>query len=119
MTSNKIIANNPLLYNITLKIHQDLESEWLSAMKNTFLPECTDGKVIVSSQINQLLIESEDDDLTFAIQFIFASKSIFDEEGLPALGKFLKLLDSQFLRKYVYFTTKMEVLHYCTTPSDN
>lgn len=119
MISKNITTTNPFLYNITLKIHKDLSDEWLSAMKHSFLPEVTDGKVIVSTQINHILVESEDDDLTYAVQFVFASTNIFDNEGLAALGKFLKLLDSQFMGKYVYFTTKMEILYYCNKPSDN
>jgi len=119
MISKNIQTTNPLLYNITLKIHSDLSAEWLEAMKEEFLPNCTDGKVIVSSQINELLIASEDGDITYAVQFIFASKEIYDQQGLQALDKFLKLLDSKFQNKYVYFTTKMEILHYHTVLSDN
>lgn len=119
MISKNVKTNNPLLYNITLKIHKDLSEEWLTAMKESFLPETTDGKIIVSSQINELLIESEDGDSTYAVQFIFSSRQTYDEEGLQALAKFLKLLDSQFLKKYVYFTTKMEILHYHVMPSEN
>lgn len=119
MISKNVTTNNPLLYNITLKIHKDLSEEWLLAMKEDFLPKCTDGNIIVSSQINELLIESEDGDNTYAIQFIFASKTVYDNEGLKALAKFLQLLDSRFMKKYVYFTTKMEILHYHVMPSEN
>jgi len=119
MISKNIKTTNPLLYNITLKIHEDLSLEWLEAMQSDFLPQCTDGKIIVSSQINEILIESEDGDKSYAIQFIFASKEIYDREGLTALAKFLKLLDGRFLNKYVYFTTKMEILYYHVIPSDN
>jgi len=112
-------VNNPLLYNITLKIHQDMSDRWLKAMKEEYLPACTDGEVIVSSQINQLVMASEDGDNTYAIQFIFASKETYDNKGLQALDKFLKLMDKDFLGQYVYFTTRMEVLYYHAKPSQN
>ena len=112
-------TTNPLVYNITLKIGSDLSESWLDAMKATFLPECTDGTIIVASQVNEVLIPSEDGDKTYSIQFIFASRDIYDKDGLLMLGKFLKLLDGQFLGQYVYFTTKMEVLHECVVHSDN
>jgi len=117
--SEKTLTANPLLYNITLKINQDLAEQWLHCMKEEFLPQCTDGQVIVASQINQILIAQEDEDLTYAVQFIFATKEIFDQQGLSALAKFLELLDAKFLRKYVYFTTKMEILHSLEVPSEN
>jgi len=119
MTFDKIIKTNPLLYNITIKISKDLSASWLEAMKQNILPSCTDGKIIVSSQVNKILLDEGDGDDTFAVQFIFVSKEIYDEVGLRSLAKFLKLLDAQFLKKYVYFTTKMEILHYLTIPSDN
>jgi len=119
MTFDKLTKTNPLLYNITIKISKELSDSWLNAMKEDFLPQCTDGKIIVSSQINKLLLEEEDGEDTYAVQFIFASKAIYDSDGLPALGKFLSLLDSRFMKKYVYFTTKMEILHYIVKPSDN
>lgn len=119
MTSDKITKTNPLLYNITIKISKDLSDSWLKAMTEEILPKCTDGKIIVSSQINSLLIDENDGDDTYAVQFIFVSKQIYDELGLSSLAKFLKLLDARFLKKYVYFTTKMEILHYLTRPSDN
>ncbi len=119
MISNNVTSVNPLLFNITLKIHKDLSEDWLQFMKEKCLPSCTDGKVIVSTQINRLLVPPEDDDLTYAVQFIFATKSIYDEKGLMSLGKFLELLDSRFRGKYVYFTTKLEVLHSHVVTSDN
>lgn len=88
-------------------------------MKSSFLPACTDGSIIVASQVNEILVASEDGDKSYSIQFIFASREIYDKDGLVMLGKFLKLLDGQFLGQYVYFTTKMEVLHECVVHSDN
>jgi len=114
-----VTSVNPLLFNITLKIHQDLSVEWLQAMTEEYLPACTDGEIVVSTQINLLMVPQEDEDLTYAVQFIFASKAIYDDQGLVALGKFLSLLDNKFRGKYVYFTTKMEVLHSHVVPSEN
>ena len=119
MSREKVATANPLIFNITLKIHQDLAGEWLEAMKKTILPQCTDGKIIVASQINEVLIAQEDDDLTYAIQFIFSTHKVYEDQGLVSLRKFLELLDSQFLGKYVYFTTKMEILHTLEVPSEN
>lgn len=119
MIYNNVTVVNPLLFNITLKIHKDLAEDWLTCMKEEYLPACTDGEIVVSSQIHLLMVPQEDEDLTYAVQFIFASKTIYDEQGLVALGKFLKMLDSKFQQKYVYFTTKMEVLHSYRVPSEN
>jgi len=118
--SRHTLTANPFIYNITLKIHRDLSDEWLHAMKESYLPQCTDGEIIVASQINQVLLtQEEDEDLTYAVQFIFSTGDIFESKGMISLRKFVELLDSQFQNKYVYFTTKMEVLHTVEVPSDN
>lgn len=119
MSDKKTLTAHPFIYNITLKIHEDLVSGWLEAMKNSYLPACTDGRVVVSSQINKILISQEDEDLTFAVQFIFATSEIFEQEGMTSLGKFIGLLDAEYRGRYVYFTTKMEILHSLTIPSEN
>ena len=119
MITRTIKTTNPLIYNITLKIGEDISQKWLAAMKTQFLPHCTDGTIIVASQVSEILVASDDKDKSYSIQFIFASKDTYDKDGLPTLGKFLKLLDGQFLGQYVYFTTKMEVLHECVVQSEN
>ena len=117
--SNKTMQTNPLLFNITLKLADAIADKWLTAMKRDILPYCVDGKIIVSSQVNKLQLSENDNESTYAVQFTFATAHIYNSEGLPALDKFLKLLDKQFANQYVYFTTKMEVLHFVSVPSDN
>ena len=119
MTSKEIGTAQPFVYNMTMIISQELSDKWLEAMTTAFLPACTDGKVIIASQINEILVQTEEGDKNYAVQFMFASQHIFEKEGLPALGEFLKMLDAQFLKQYVYFTTKMSVLYENHVHSDN
>lgn len=119
MISKKITRTNPLVYNITLKIAEEYAEEWFLFMKEEVLPVVTDGHIIVSSQVNKLLIKEEEEDITYAIQFTFSTVDIYEDKGLQSLATFLRLLDSRYQGKYVYFTTKMEVIHYHMKASQN
>ena len=104
---------NPIVFNITFKIGKDISAHWLNQMQSHYLPPCTDGQIIVGSQINLIHISNEEDtDLTYAVQFTYANESVFKEHKLKSMQKFLALLDKDFRGKYVYFTTKMERLYY-------
>jgi len=119
MISKDLIKANQLIYNITIKLNNSISDVWLADMQEKFLPACIDGLIIVSAQINRILLEDQDEDITFAIQFTFSTIALFEKEGIHALSKFIKALDSIYRGQYVYFTTKMEVLYYNRLPSYN
>ncbi len=119
MISKNIQISNPLLYNITFGISDEINEGWLEDMKNDYLTAVTDGQIIVSTQINEVKTDSDKEGNTYAVQFIFASEIIFDQYGLEALDRFLKKLDRKYFGKYVYFVTKMEILHFFSKPSPN
>lgn len=119
MISKKVKRTNPILYNITLKLSEELAPTWFEYIRAEVLPVVTDGQVIVSSQINRILVNDDDADVTYAIQFTFSTLDIYEGKGLQSLDRFLRLLDARYQGKYVYFTTKMEVLHYHMKASEN
>lgn len=102
--------NNPVLFNITFKIDTALSKQWLTKMQHDYLPQCTDGNIIIESQINKVMLEGEDDGETFAVHFIYASQNLFKDQKLPTMKRFLDLLDKDFRGQYVYFPTVMQIL---------
>ena len=102
---------NPIVFNITVKLGKDDSGAFVTALKKQILPVCTDGDIILSSQINKIHLAEEDGDETFAIQFIYASHDIFISKKLTTMAQFIGLLDEQFRGRYVYFATMMELLH--------
>jgi len=107
------MQKNPIVFNITFKIGKEISDEWLKQMQTNYLPPCTDGQIIVGSQINLIHIQNEEDnDLTFAVQFTYLNENIFAIHKLETMQKFLALVDNDYRGQYVYFTTKMERLYY-------
>jgi len=102
---------NALIYNLTLKIGKHISGQWLQEMETQIIPDCSNESSLISTQINRILIEDNEDD-TFAIQFIFPSYAIFEEVGKDMFKKMVLMIDKNFKGKYVYFGTMMEVMHY-------
>lgn len=108
------MQKNPIVFNITFKIGEVISAAWLKQMQTNYLPPCTDGQIIVGSQINLIHVSQneEDTDLTYAVQFTYLNEDMFAMHKLSTMQKFLSLVDKDYRGQYVYFTTKMERLYY-------
>ena len=102
--------SEPIIYNLTIKIENSIAKTWLNKMEQSYLPDCI-GEDPISSQINELMLESEDDDASFAVQLTFASPEMFENKGVEIVNKLIVLMDNDFRNRYVYFGTKMRLLH--------
>ena len=102
---------NPIVFNITVKLSENEAPGFVKALKYDILPYCTDGTIILASQVNKIHINDQEGDETFAIQFTYQSLEVFKDKKLETMSQFLDGLDEQFKGKYVYFATMMELLH--------
>lgn len=109
--------SNSIIFNLTIKIEKLVEQDWLQDLKNEYLPLLVDGKIILSAQINKLILDQPEEENTFAIQFTYPTESIFASEKLKSMEKFLNAMDKKYGGKYVYFATKMELIHFLNNMS--
>ena len=103
---------NSIIFNLTIKIEKDVEADWVSDVKNEYLPALVDGINISSAQINKLILGQPEEENTFALQFVFPSQIIFEKEKLKYMERLLMSIDKKYAGKYVYFATQMELIHY-------
>ncbi len=103
--------HSAVLYNLTFKLSQSLSQQWLDKMLSRYIPESLIEQFSISVQINEILINSEDGDSSFAVQFTFSSINQFESDGKVCLKKLLSLMDEDFRNNYVYFGTLMNVIH--------
>lgn len=101
-----------IVYNLTVKISKEIDTSFISELRNKILPELTDGKIIESTQINKLLLAEAENENTYALQFLFKSSALFEEFRLRKMESCLTALDQKFRGQYVYFATAMELIHY-------
>ena len=80
-------------------------------MKNNYLEDFHTENNPTAIQINQIAADSTDGDISFAVQFTFSSKEIFEDRGKEFLKRLIIKMDEDFKNQYVYFGTMMEVLH--------
>lgn len=95
-----------------MKLPSDRAEALVDELKARILPECTDGEIIVTSQINRIFMGEMDGDETFAVQFQYISESVFKNKKIETMQQFLGMVDEQFKGQYVYFATMMELLHH-------
>jgi len=105
------MLESPILYNLTIKIENASEANFLKSVKEQFFQEIIVQGIVKEIQLNRIILDEQDGDATYSIHFIFPSKDLFEKEKLTALGLFLNLMDKDFKGKYVYFGTMMEVVH--------
>ena len=101
-----------IIYNLTIKVAQEIESDLISELKESIIPNLTDGHIIESAQINKLVLPQPEEENTYALQFLFSTEALFKEFRLKKMEECLNGIDAKFRGKYVYFATTMELIHY-------
>ncbi|MEO6168722.1 MAG: DUF4286 family protein [Chitinophagales bacterium] len=99
-----------LLYNVTVKIEKDVESEWLEWMKTVHIPVVLNTGQFTQSHISKLLDQPDDDDPTYVIQYQCESMVQFNyyiNTFAPALRD---EFNDRYKDKFVAFRTLMEVV---------
>ncbi len=98
-----------ILYNVTVKVDQNAESDWLKYMKKHIQDVLNTG-CFTGYRMSRLLDQPENEDPTFIIQYECESKAILNiylEKHAPALRDEVNQL---FKDRFVAFRTVMEVL---------
>ena len=99
-----------ILYNVTIKIEQSLEADWLAWMREEHIPEILKTNLFSDYKLCRLLHEEEDGGVTFAVQYFCENMDAFQTYQ----NKFAKELQAKHVARYkdryVAFRTLMEVL---------
>ncbi len=70
--------NRFFIYNVTVKVEHEIHDEWLEWMQDTHIPEVLSTQKFVDAKIMRVLV-SEDDGMTYAIQYRFETPDDFDQ----------------------------------------
>lgn len=99
-----------LLYNVTVKIDKEVESEWLEWMQTKHIPDVLNTGQFTQSRICRLLEQPEDEDATYIIQYQCEGQekyNYYTEMFAPALRD---EFNQRYKGKFVAFRTLMEVV---------
>ncbi|MEQ9423790.1 MAG: DUF4286 family protein [Cyclobacteriaceae bacterium] len=99
-----------ILYNVTVNIEADVESEWMDWMKNSHIPKVMATGQFLDYKIFKLLNEEEGGGTTYSIQYFAKSLNELNHyfaEFAPALVQ--EHLD-KYKDKHVAFRTVLEAV---------
>lgn len=99
-----------ILYNVTVNIEKDVESEWLQWMREEHIPAVLDTGLFKHNKIFRLLNETENEDTTYSIQYFAESMDhveVYLDKFAPALVQ--EHMD-RYKYKHVAFRTVLEEL---------
>lgn len=99
-----------VLYNVTVKIADDVEAEWLQWMKEVHIPDVINAGGFIDGKISRLLNVNDGDESTYVIQYTCQNLERYQHY----IEHHSKALRDEHMEKYknkfVAFRTVMEVL---------
>ena len=98
------------LYNVTYKIDEAIEEEWLQWMRVTHVARVVRDGEFLGHRICKLLGLQDDDGVTYAIQYLLPNMEIFKNYQQHHAEAHQKLHREQFANRYVSFSTVLEII---------
>lgn len=99
-----------LLYNVTVKIINEVKEDWLNWMNEVHIPGVMNTGLFVDHKICRLLGEDESEGTTYAIQYITKSMEDFAIYNEKYAKKLQEEHSQRYPNQYVAFRTLMEIL---------
>lgn len=100
-----------IVYNVTINIEDDVNTEWVKWMRETHIPEVMRTGLFLSYTFNRLLTRQHDETgTTYVIQYLarnMADYEAYQDKHAPALQQETRRL---FEGKFVAFRTIMETV---------
>lgn len=76
------------LYNVSVSVNLDIEDDWLQWMKEEHIPEVMETGYFLGHEIFRVLLNREDDSVTYSIQYRFSEMKdlqFYQAKEAPAL----------------------------------
>jgi hypothetical protein len=97
-----------LLYNVTVGVDKDIETEWLHWMKAKHIPDVLNTGMFVGHKIYKVLHDQDDGTISFSIQY-FAETIDHVQQYLEVYAPVLREEHrKKFANKHVVFRTLLE-----------
>jgi hypothetical protein len=101
-----------LVYNVTVKIDQSVESEWLEWMKNKHVPDVMQTGKFVNFRISKIdKVEEADGTGTYSFQYLCSHRSLLDEYFAEHANALRDDVISKYGNLFIAFRTVMEIVH--------
>lgn len=99
-----------IIYNVTVKVDEQICDEWLSWMKSKHIPDVMRTGKFESFRFNRLINRMEEDGVSFTIQYVCQDMKTFHAYQVQDAPKLQKEHTDRYNGRFVAFRTMMELL---------
>lgn len=92
-----------LIYNVTIKIDNDIESDWVTWQKDHYIPAVMASGFFYDSQFSKLISHQDTDGKTYVMQFYSKDDHAFEKYKARHANEFNDLLLAKWGNKFVAF----------------
>ena len=100
-----------LVYNITIKIHPEINTEWVQWQKQEHIPDVMSSSLFTDYKFYRLLEQEETGGVTYVVQFFVASDANYKKYIQEFAGKFRQKAFDRWGDKFIAFRTIMQVVN--------
>jgi len=98
-----------IIYNVTVKIDNEVHDEWLSWMRSVHIPEVMETNCFVKNQIAKVLVD-DTDGVTYSIQYSCESMDVLNQYFDLHAKRLQQDHTDKYKEKFVAFRTLLELV---------
>lgn len=99
------------IYNVTLKVDNDIEHNWLVWLKEEHIPDMINTGCFTEASILQLLETDDSEGPTYAVQYKAESKSLYNQYIEKFAGIMRKKSFDKWGNKFIAYRSIMKVVN--------
>ncbi len=99
-----------ILYNITVIIEEEIETDWLKFINHTFVPDALSSNLLISNRILRV-IDSPNEGVTYCLQFIADTLENYNQFKDVYASQLFDAHALKFKDQAVFFSTLMEFIN--------
>lgn len=99
-----------IVYNVTVKVDNDIHDDWLAWMTKLHIPDVMDAGYFSNYRISRLIEHGDDEAVTYSIQYTCASMKDLHHYQINEARQLQKEHAERYVNKYVAFRSIMEVV---------
>lgn len=105
-----------VLYNVTVKISNEAQEEWLQWMRQVHIPEVMATGMFLNYRITRVLSLEDTDGTTYAFQYLCSDMATLHQYQVHHAPALQKSHTDRYKDQFVVFRTVMEVIEEGFTP---
>lgn len=97
-------------YNVTIKLEQEVEKDWLEYMQEQHIQDVLDTGLFLSCRMSRMISHAEEGEPSYTIQYTLESMAKMHEYQSQHAARLQADHNDRFKNKFVAFRTLMEII---------